>query len=758
MLKPISVIFLFPLLTFASPNRGADLLSRLPLRFEANQGQWPAEVRFATRSSERTMVLADGGEARIGALRLRPVNASRGARVEGVDKLRTGATYLLGRDKSAWRGNVPSFSAVAYRGIYPGVDLLYKGTGRRVEYDFVVAPHADAAAICMEFGGASRLAIGDDGALIALVSGKEQMRQPVPFAYQDNPVSGTRTQVAAHYRLLEGNQVAFTLGQYDASRPLVIDPVLVATYFGGDSVDVATAVAVDRQNQVWVAGYTSSTALPRAGLPFAEEKAGNVDIFVAKFNPNVEGADSLVYSTYFGGDNAEKPTAIALSASGYLYLTGDTASTNFPLNGNAAQTTLKGDSDAFLVRLSTNIQGTASFDYGTYLGGDLKDFGTAIALTTGADARDQAYIAGYSTTSEGFPFKGGSLQTSFRGGYDAFFAMFVPDSSDTLRYSSFLGGKSTDVATGIAVDARGIVHLTGYTMSEDFPFTDFAYRTTYAGRGDIFYARADITKPGLDGYLYATFIGGSDTELAYGMTQDAAGILYVTGYTFSDDFPIFDNAIRSVRAGESDVFLLRIDPSAPGSNPITYSTYLGGSGSELAYGISVSANGRVALTGYTDSTDFPAVGNALQPRTGGALDAFLTLIDFAAATPRLVYSSYVGGDSPDFGYQVAQDGRGNIYAVGSTTSRRLATPTAFQQDIARYTDSFMVRLNLCENAAVCEAQGLTPQSAKPGVNAAAEGCAAPAGPTLSLDGAACAESIGGSRLCTRMVCSADLQQ
>lgn len=754
MFKPISAALVLPLLALANPDRGSELLGSLPLRFEANSGQWPSNVKFASRSSERRIVLGES-EAVIGNLTLRPVNGNRNPRIEGVGKLKSGATYLLGNDRSAWRGDVPSFNSVAYRSVYPGIDLIYKGAGRRVEYDFVVAPQADPAAIRMEFAGASQVRVDRDGSLVATIDGKEELRQQPPFAFQED-AAGSRTQVAAHFRVIGKNQVTFTLGGYDRSRALTIDPVLVATYFGGDAIDVATTVAVDSQNQVWVAGYTNSTTLPLAGTPYSTDRVGNTDIFVAKFNPNVEGADSLVWSTYFGGDGAEKPTAMALSTDGFLYLTGDTASTNFPLGGSPAQNALKGDTDAFLVKLSRSQQGTDALWYGTYLGGDQKDYGLAVTV----DAQNRPYIAGYSTTSDGFTFVGGSFQTSFRGGYDAFFALFEPGASSSLIYSTFLGGGKTDVATGIAVDRDGIVHLTGYTMSEDFPYTDGAYRTSYAGRGDIFYMRADITKNGLDGYLYATYIGGSDADLAYGMVQDSAGFLYVTGYTFSNDFPIFGNSLRDVRAGGSDVFLLRIDPAGPASNPITYSTYLGGSGSELAYGISVSPAGSVAITGYTDSTDFPAFGNPLQSRPGGALDAFLMLIDFAPANPVLRYSSYIGGDSPDFGYQVAQDSRGNFYVVGSTTSRRLATPGVFQPDLSRYTDGLMVRFNLCENTEACQAQGLLPASVdKPGINAAAQqSCVAAGGPSLGMTGAVCVEGPGGATICTRKVCSADLKQ
>ena len=364
MLKSISFVFLLPFFAFASPNRGADLISNAPLRFEANRGQWPADVRFATRSAERGMVLGAAGEARVGPLTVRPIEANPKARSEGLDRLSSGATYLLGQDRKAWRGNVPSFSAVAYRELYPGVDLIYKGTGRRVEYDFIVAPRADAGAIRLEFAGADALSIAADGSLVASVGGQEQLRQPLPFAFQeDAAAAGTRTQVAARYKLLGGNRAAFELGDYDSARALTIDPVMVATYFGGDSIDVATAVAVDSQNQVWVAGYTSSANLPLAGTPYLAERIGNVDIFVAKFNPNVSGGDSLVWTTYFGGDGPDKVTAMALSTDGFVYLTGNTLSTNFPLAGTPAQGAIKGDTDAFLVKFSRTQQGTDALWY-----------------------------------------------------------------------------------------------------------------------------------------------------------------------------------------------------------------------------------------------------------------------------------------------------------------------------------------------------------------------------------------------------------
>lgn len=749
------------------PGQGRDLLGALPLRFEANRGQWPSDVRFAARSSEHgvaltsegaTVQVPEGDTGRHTTIRIRALGASNSMRVEPAGKLASGSTYMLGNDRAKWQSDVPHYSSVAYRGVYPGIDLIYKGAGRRLEYDFLVAPRADASRIHLRFEGASELKLSAeaDGALVIRTAGGGELRQPLPYAFQES-VDGAgspRTRVEARYRIVARNEVTFELGAYDHDRLLTIDPVLVATYFGGDNTDVATAVAIDIQGQVWVTGYTSSASLPLTDNPYSSSRSGNLDLFVAKFNPAVSGVDSLVWSTYIGGDNADRATAIAVSPD-FIHIVGDTMSTNFPRAGSEVQSNLKGDTDAFLIRIRRTQQGVDSLWYATYLGGNQRDYATAVAV----DSRDRSYVAGYATFGEEFPFAGGTLQRANRGGYDAFFAVIFPGSP--LVYSTFLGGTKTDVATGIAVDEAGIVHLTGYTMSDDFPATPGAYRTLYAGRGDVFYARADITKSGLDGLLYATYIGGSDADIAYGMAADRQGRLYLTGYTFSPDFPVTGAAVvQAQKSGGADVFLMRLDPAAtPAASLIGYATYLGGSGSELAYGIALTPDGsQVAVTGYTDSSNFPTRGEPLQPRFGGGLDGFLAVLNLSAAQP-LVYASYVGGDSPDVGYQVTADARGNFYMVGSTTSRRLASSTAFQTDLSRYTDGFLVRFNLCTDRVACEAQGLivAASAESPALNTAAaadEACIAPGGLTLSLEGARCAAADSSTTvLCTRKVCS-----
>ncbi len=725
-----------------SPELGTKLLERLPLRFEPNEGQLPAEVRFLTRSAQRMLFLTDH-EAIVplqrGSLKIRPMHGNPNPEVEGVRPFESTSTYIHGNDRSGWQSNVPHFAGVRYREVYPGIDLLYRGQGRQVEYDFYVSPGADPRQIRLQFTGADKLWIDEEGALHVRAGG-EELRQPVPFAFQDDSDrEGTRVQ--ASYRIVGKREVAFQVGNYDHEQKLVIDPVLISTYFGGSSVDVATNVVVDSSGAIWVSGYSSSQQLPVTGIPFREEKSGNLDLFIAKFNPTLTGGSSLQYATYFGGDGEDRPTAMTIDPQGFLLLAGYTTSTNFPLAGNN-QTGLGGDRDAFLVRFSTTDRGTDALWYATYFGGDGRDVALAVAGGPGG----RAYVAGYTTQVEGFPLTGGPIQGSNRGGYDAFLVEIETlAATDALQYATFLGGSSTDVATGLAVDAQGRIWMAGYTMSEDFPATGGAYRESAAGRGDAFLVRIDRSKAGLDALDYATYIGGSDTDIAYGLVMDPAGRLHFTGYTFSSDFPATETAHRRERAGASDAIYVIFDPAA--ADPLQYATYLGGGSTDVGYGLALDAAGKAAITGYTFSRDFPIAGGALQTGFGGGSDAFIAVIDPAAPSETsLIYSSYLGGPTLEAGNQIAMDAGGNIYLAGSTTSRMLASSTTvFQPDIAGLSDAFVVRLNLCADEAACREQGLLLD----------QGCEADQGfsARFSKTDAACVADDRGGFICSRTVCS-----
>jgi hypothetical protein len=287
--------------------------------------------------------------------------------------------YLLGDDPARWSTNVATYARVKYEGVYPGIDLIYYGNQRQLEYDFVVSPGADPKAIALSFEGSDTVTVDAAGDLVLhMPRGDVRLRRPI--VYQD--IDGTRTPVDGRYVVKDQNRVGFQLAAYDTTRAVVIDPVLVyASYLGGSSTDRALGIAVDGSGNAFITGDTMSTSFPvKAPSPLAPfqsslSKSATTDCFVTKVNTAVAGAPSLVYSTYLGGSGNDQCSAIALDASGNAYVTGQTFSSNFP--AKALTTRNRGTSDAFVVKL--NATGSALV-YSVFIGGSADDAGLGIAV------------------------------------------------------------------------------------------------------------------------------------------------------------------------------------------------------------------------------------------------------------------------------------------------------------------------------------------------------------------------------------------
>ncbi len=681
--------------SFAAPPQISDkliadkLMSGVPIRFEANDGQFPAGVRFGARFGDRPVSFTSAGALMaVGerTLRMTPVGAAV-AVPEGVEPLKSKSAFVLGGRGAA---KARQFGAIKYPGVYPGIDLVYHGNGRRLEYDFVVRPGADPSRVEMEFDGADTVSIDGSGALVLNVQGVE-VRQPRPRLYQD---SGD---VGGAFELRGRNRVGFTVARYDRSKTLTIDPVIVTgTYLGGDSIDVATAVAFDRFGRLWVTGHTTSNTLPTSGGPFRDARAGNKDAFVAVFIPSLAGPDSHIYTTYFGGSDEDEARAIAIDAAGTAQVVGLTASTDYPTR-NGYQDRNAGGRDAFLTQINLNERGDSSLWYSTLIGGPQADVANAVAI----DANGQVYVVGYTASVE-FPKIGAQIQPSLRGGWDAFFVQFSPAALGQASgvYTTFLGGGSTDVATGVAATSQGLF-VTGYTMSDDFPINDNPLQPTYRGQGDMFITRIDRSKSGLDALSYSTYLGGSDLDQPWILSSDSAGRLYLAGTTFSTDFPRSQNAFQTQHGGGADAVVVRFDLSRPRGQELTYSTFLGGTDTDGAFGVAVDAQGRIQVGGYTFSENFP-VRNAqpadLQDRLRGGFDAFVATFDpnNPSGADSLACSTYVGGNGNEAGYGIAADTLGNSFLVGTTTSRDLGIPASAPQGASGgYQEGFVARLNAC---------------------------------------------------------------
>jgi hypothetical protein len=669
---------------------------RLPIRFEPNRGQTDRRVAFLSRGAGYSIVFtryeivtrlrqvswgSQRGQIRVGdsaVLRTRFVGMNPRAAVHGA-KRQPGAThYLVGADPRRWRTGLPSYGRVRYERLYPGIDLVAYGTGRELEYDFVVAPGADPHAIAFALDGAESVRLEQTGDLLLKVSGGE-VTYHAPVLYQT--VAGARHRVEGHYKIASGNRISFAIGKYDRTRPLVIDPVLsYSTYLGGSGFDVPLWSALDRQGNLYISGFTNSADYPvTAGSVEPHFGGGNLDAFVMKLNPDGSG---VVYSTYLGGSGNDIATGMSVARDGRAYVVGYTNSVDFPTQ-NALQPLFAGGSeDGFVAALDAS---GSRFIYSTYLGGN----GDDEPFISPAHPSGTIWVMGY-TSSTDFPVTPGAFQTSNAGGYDAFVAQ-IDRLGRRLRYSTYVGGSGNDFCIDGNVDRKGHALMTGSTNSTDFPVTPGAFQTAFAGGNtDAFVVKVGKRGSSLD---YATYLGGSGDEDVRDGRFDDRGNAYVPGFTSSTDFPTTPGAFqRAYGGGASDGYLTVLDPSG---SQLVYGTYFGGSGDDIAGGVHPGLDGDVYIVGRTGSTNLPVTADALQKDFGGGTyDSFVARLRFLNSA--LLYSSYFGGSSNDEanGQGVNLDKQGNLYVVGDTTSADLSTTSgAFQHTTHGSVDGFAYRLS-----------------------------------------------------------------
>ncbi|MDP8990936.1 MAG: SBBP repeat-containing protein, partial [Acidobacteriota bacterium] len=428
-----------------------------------------------------------------------------------------------------------------------------------------------------------------------------------------------------------------------------------ATYMGGTGLGAVTGVAIDSAGDLYAAGWTEALNFPIV-LAAQAANAGSVDAFIVKLNPT---GTALLYATYIGGSGDDRAAAIAVDASGQAYVTGATASPNFPLL-LPLRTTLGGSKTAFVLKLSATGN---QLLYSTYLGGTNYDLGTAIAV----DAAGSAYVAG-DTLSTNFPVLGG-IQAVSGGGTDVFVSKLT--AAGALSYSTYLGGAANEHAGGIAVDASGAAYVAGGTTSTNFPVSG-AIQATNHGAQDAFVTKLSASGGAL---AYSTYLGGTGaigSEQANGIAVDASGSAYVAGVTNSVDFPVTAGVLQSQFRGVSDAFVAKFNPTG---SALVYGTYLGGSDLDWGSAIGIDGNGNAYVAGYTSSGDFPQ-SNPVQPAFGGLYDAFVSRLN--ATGNALGFSTWFGGSGSDIANAVAVDPSGNMYLGGQTNSVNLPLVGAIQ--------------------------------------------------------------------------------
>lgn len=684
-----------------SPHRGGAVVSprptpaglahrfaSLPLRFEANQGQTDARVKFLARGPGYTVFLT-GGETVLRLSRPQPSppavirmefrGGDPGAASEGVGELPGKSHYFTGRDPSGWRTNVPAYAQTRFRDVYPGIDVVYYGRdGGTLEYDFVVAPGADSRAIALAFAGVESVDVDAAGDL-RLATGDATVTMRRPVVYQQ--IDGARREIGAAYAKTGAREVRIALAAYDTTRPLIIDPAFsYSTFLGGLGTDQAFGIAVDGAGNAFIAGSTTSADFPDTLGAFQRSLvdaagSGVSDAFVAKINA---GGTALEYATYLGGTGTDEALRVAINALGEAHVVGLTASADFPTTAGVAQRVIGGGTDAFVTRL--NATGSALV-FSTFLGGSDEDVALGVAL----DGLGAVYVTGR-TASVDFP-TGTPLQATLAGSRDAFVTKLT--ALGVGVYSTYLGGAATDSGSGIAVSAAGEAYVAGVTTSADFPTTAGVVQGVFGGGEDAFVVRLNAAGGAL---IYGTYLGGTGTDGATSLAIDGSGNAYVTG-TATADFPTTAGAFQTVNAGGSDAFVTKLSPTA---TTRVYSTFIGGTGRDEGQDIVVDAAlvahvvGNTA-TSHTAAIPFPIAGTVPQSTFGGgSFDAFVTLLNGSGTA--LVYSTYVGGSGRDVGVGIALDASGNDFVTGSTASADFPTFRALQAASAGGTDAFVVKI------------------------------------------------------------------
>jgi hypothetical protein len=619
---------------------------RVPLSFERNSGQTDPKVKFLSRgpgyglflTSNQAILSLDeqppaadrkthAGKAsdidrpqipKITSVRMSLSGANSTAKVIGLDELSGKVNYLVGNRKN-WRTKVPTYAKVRYNGVYPGIDLVYYGNQRQLEYDFIVASGADPNQIRLAFDGVDRLRIDQEtGDLVMTTANKAELRQMRPKIYQE--IGNRKVEVQGGYRILDHNRAAFTLAAYDKQRPLIIDPtVAFTTFLAGSDEDVITGVAADNSGNSYVTGWTVSSDFPRANYgaidaitkycytaPTSKTLCAP-EAFVTKLN----STGGIVFSTYIGGSGLDLPHGIAVS-SGEMFVAGYTSSTDF---GDGYQRNFQyayGSGNAFVAAIAP--AGDA-YRYVTAIGGSGLNDAYAIAL----DSSQAAYITGitYSVdfpTSKYFSQTLNPWQKAFGGDRDAFVVKVDPYGLFSEGYSTYIGGSAYDAGQGIAVDSKGYAYVTGVTQSIDFPTAGTPSSGYPVGGG----ATAFVTRllPNGSGVVYSVYLGGSldvthppAFDQGFAITVDSSGDAYVTGSTCSSNFPVTAGALQDTQPVPCSSENLSDPPSGfvtelSTAGKILSSTYLGGNGSSQGSTVAINRSGQIYVAGYTAGTTF----------------------------------------------------------------------------------------------------------------------------------------------------------
>jgi hypothetical protein len=659
-----------------------------PVIFIENVGQFQEEARFQVKGSRRTIWLSEDaiwvvvweqGEARrqgegkaplrsliegeeglslATAIKLSFPGSNPNTKLEPFKKLETVISFFKGSDPSNWHTNVPAWGGVRYKELYPGVDLILEGEGRRIKMRWEARPDAELEKLRLRVEGAREVSLEGGNLVLVTDVGEFSLRLPV--------LEGVKGSPEVRELPCEGREIAYEVsspwaeeGETSAFQTADdLSDLLYGTFIGESDYDYGFGIAVDGEGNAYVTGRTYSSEFPTTPEAFDPSHNGYWDAFVVKLNPT---GSSLLYGTFIGGSDYDGGSGIVVDGGGNAYVTGETLSSDFPTTTGASY---NGGFDVFVVKLNPN---GSLLSYGTFIGGSDNDWGKDIAVDGGGNA----YVTGRTLSSD-FPTED-AFDPSHNGSSDAFVVKLHPSGS-FLLYGTFIGGSDNDWGSGIAVDGGWNAYVTGWTGSSDFPKTPEAFDTSLDGVGDAFVVKLTSTGSFL---LYSTFIGGSADEYGEGIAVDGGRNAYMTGYTWSSDFPTTTGAFDRTCGTDgncngthpaNDAFVVKLKPDG---SSLLYGTFIGGGLGDEGWGIAVDGEGNAYVTGATGSSDFLTTPGAFDTSYNDDWDAFVVKLNPTGSS--LSYGTFIGGSQFEWGEGIAVDGEGNAYVTGRTESSDFPT-------------------------------------------------------------------------------------
>lgn len=660
-------------LTFAAQS----FTAKVPLVFEPNRGQAPADIRYLLRGSalegefqrDGVRLKLLGRTKNVSQVKMRLLGTREDAVISGGGALQGYTNYLMGDDAAHWLRGLPNSTELRYSQIYPGTDLVFYGKDGSLEHDFEVQPGGDPNRIAFRLDGAENLTLGKNGDLqIGLVDGAITFERPI--AYQT--VAGERRNVNAAFSVDKDGTVHFRLGSYDRARELVIDPVLTFSTYLSPLASDANLIAADASGNNYVAGY-ATLGFPVTANAFAgctNCTANTTVTFISKLSAD---GTSLIYSTVLGGNSFAQPTGIAVDGNGNVLVSGWTGATNFPTKNGQPIAPPDNAYLGFLVSLSAD---GSSLNYGTMLGSppSVSPAATTYATAVAVDSSGNAYVTG--DTGDGFFTTPGALDqeavTGSRNSSDVFLAKFSP--TGTLVYSAVLGtadpqngGGGPIGVSAIAVDASGDAFVAGQAGTV-WPISSDAYLNQIGG--SMPYADPFVTEvaPDAKSVVYSTYL-----DYAYVVTGIAAlsnGNVFVAGNDAGSSYPTTASAYES-NSGDEPSFLTELNSSGSG---LVYSTAIGDSTYKV-YGLALDTDGDIWLAAQTSNPQFPVVApiQGTFPTSGPA-----SLVnEFDPTGQTLMFSTFLGGSAPGYANSVAVDANDKVHIAGAAGYGMYTTPGVY---------------------------------------------------------------------------------